>query len=124
MGKMISALGALENARKNMQMKNFAKEVLLEENYEKFMKSYKFMYRFQLYGTLAGFIIPAMVILIITKNIEYMLVGSGVIGLPWMCIWLLISMLMPQGKIYRKFAKWYRKEHVTLDDLDFIFYDK
>ena len=35
---IISAYSSLDNARQNMRMKSFAKEVLLEENYEKFIK--------------------------------------------------------------------------------------
>lgn len=119
---MISAYSSLENARQNMEMKMFAKEVLLEENYEKFIKSYKFMFGFQLIGILAGFIVPSVVIIIIFQDISYIAFGAA-FGILWMCIWLPISMLMPQGKIYRKFSKWYRKSHATLDELDIIFYE-
>lgn len=38
MKDIISANASLENMRQNMDMKRFAKEVLLEENYKKFMK--------------------------------------------------------------------------------------
>jgi hypothetical protein len=55
-----------------MEMKRFAKEVLLEENYEKFMKSYKFMFWFQLIGIIAGFIIPSAVIVIISQDLSYL----------------------------------------------------
>lgn len=122
MSKYISAYGSIENARKNMEMKHFAKEVLLEENYIKFMKSYKFMFWFQLLGVLAGFFIPSIVILILATDKEYALFGL-VIGIIWMIIWMIISMFMPQGKIYRKFAKWYTKSHATLEELDVIFYE-
>ena len=40
--------------RQNMDMKKFAKEVLLDENYKKFMKSYKFTFWSQLLGILSG----------------------------------------------------------------------
>ena len=119
---MISAYASLDNARQNMEMKKFAKEVLLEENYEKFIKSYKFMFWFQLICILSGFILPSFLMLIIFEDISYVAFG-GCLGIFWMCIWLPISMLMPQGKIYRKFSKWFRKEHATLDELDVIFYE-
>ena len=119
---MISAYASLDNARQNMEMKKFAKEVLLEENYEKFIKSYKFMFWFQLIGILSGFILPSFLMLIIFEDISYVAFGVC-LGIFWMCIWLPISMLMPQGKIYRKFSKWFRKEHATLDELDVIFYE-
>ncbi len=121
-GDMISAYASLDNARQNMEMKKFAKEVLLEENYEKFIKSYKFMFWFQLIGILSGFILPSFLMLIIFEDISYVAFGVC-LGIFWMCIWLPISMLMPQGKIYRKFSKWFRKEHATLDELDVIFYE-
>ena len=119
---MISAYASLDNARQNMEMKKLAKEVLLEENYEKFIKSYKFMFWFQLIGILSGFILPSFLMLIIFEDISYVAFGVC-LGIFWMCIWLPISMLMPQGKIYRKFSKWFRKEHATLDELDVIFYE-
>lgn len=118
----ISAHASLENMRENMEMKQFAKEVLLEENYEKFIKSYKFTFWFQLLGILSGFFIPSVVLLIITGDINYVAFGAA-IGILWMCVWLPVSMLMPQTKIYRKFAKWYRKRHATLSELDDIFYE-
>lgn len=46
-----------------------------------------------------------------------------VLGLLWMIIWLIVSMLVPQGKICRKFAKWYRDDQATLSELDAIFYE-
>lgn len=112
---------SLENMRENMDMKNLAKEILLEENYDKFIKSYKFMFWFQLVGTLAGFGIPCVVFVLIFQDISYMAFGAA-IGILWLPIMFLISMLMPQGRIYRKFAKWYRNRHSTIDELDVIFY--
>lgn len=120
---IISTYSALDNARQNMGMKKFAKEVLLEENYEKFVKSYKFMFWFQLIGILAGFLIPSFLVIIIFQDMSYVAFGVA-FGILWMCIWFPISMLMPHGKIYRKFAKWFRKKHATLSELDIIFYDK
>ena len=120
MRDFISANASLENMRQNMEMKRFAKEVLLEENYVKFMKSYKFTFWFQLLGVLSGFFIPFVVIFILTKNIDYSILGLT-IGILWMCIWLPISLLMPQTKIYRRFAKWFRKKHATIDELNEIF---
>lgn len=120
---ILSAYASLENLRQNMEMKDFAKEVLLEENYVKFMKSYKFMFWFQLLGILAGFLVPSLVIFIIFQNLSYVAAGAA-FGILWTCIWLPISMLMPQGRIYRKFAKWFRKKHATLRELDIIFYEK
>jgi hypothetical protein len=120
---ILSAYSSLENARQNMEMKRFAKEVLLEENYEKFMKSYKFMFWFQLIGIIAGFIIPSAVIVIISQDLSYLAFGAA-FGILWMCIWLIISQFIPQGKIYRKFAKWFRKKSSTLDELNVIFYEK
>ena len=113
---------SLENMRNNMVMKQFAKEVLLEENYIKFIKSYKFTFWFQLIGILAGFIIPCVVFLVIFKQFEYCLFGAS-FGIFWTCIWLPVSMFIPQTKIYRKFAKWFRKNNATLDELDAIFYE-
>ena len=41
---LIQANASLENLRQNLDMKNFAKEILLEENYNKFIRSYKFQF--------------------------------------------------------------------------------
>ena len=120
MRDIISANASLDNMRQNMEMKRFAKEVLLEENYIKFMKSYKFTFWFQLLGVLSGFLIPSAAILTFTKDIDYLAFGLA-FGILWMCIWLPISLLMPQTKIYRKFAKWFRKKHATIDELNEIF---
>lgn len=38
---LIQANASLENLRQNLDMKDFAKEILLEENYNKFIRSYK-----------------------------------------------------------------------------------
>lgn len=113
---------SLENMRENMDMKNLAKEILLEENYDKFIKSYKFMFWFQLVGTLAVFGIPCAVLILIFQDISYMAFGAA-IGIVLLPIMFLISMLMPQGRIYRKFAKWYRNRHSTIGELDVIFYE-
>lgn len=121
MNNHISEYGSIENMRENMQMKRFAKEVLLEENYIKFIKSYKFMFWFQLVGIIAGFLIPSSLIFIVTTDISLAMFGL-VFGIVWMIICLIISMVMPQGKIYRRFAKWFRKRHSSLDELNIIFY--
>lgn len=112
---------SLENMRENTDMKNMAKEILLEENYIKFMKSYKFTFWFQLLGILAGFVVPSVVLYLIFKDISYSAFGAAT-GILWTCIWLPFSMLIPPTRIYRKFAKWYRNRHATLDELDAIFY--
>ena len=65
---LIQANASLENLRQNLDMKDFAKEILLEENYNKFIRSYKFTFWFQLIGVLAGFIVPSVVLLIIFKE--------------------------------------------------------
>ena len=85
---LIQANASLENLRQNLDMKDFAKEILLEENYNKFIRSYKFTFWFQLIGG----------------------------------VWMLLSMVIPPTRIYRKFAKWYRKSDVSIRDLDEIFY--
>ena len=41
---LIQANASLENLRQNLDMKDFAKEILLEENYNKFIRSYKFQF--------------------------------------------------------------------------------
>lgn len=112
---------SLENMCENMDMKNLAKEILLEENYNKFMKSYRFTFWFQLLGILAGFIVPSVVLLIVFKSVSFCVFGAA-IGILWMCIWLPLSMLIPPTRIYRKFAKWYRNRYSTIDELDVIFY--
>lgn len=118
---IIQANASLDNLRKNLEIKEFAKEILLEENYTKFMKSYKFTFWLQLLGVSAGFVVPSVVLLIIFKDIAYCAFGA-VIGILWMCIWLPLSLLIPPTRIYRKFAKWYRNRHSTIDELDIIFY--
>lgn len=118
---LIQANASLENLRQNLEMKNLAKEILLEENYNKFIRSYKFTFWFQLIGVLAGFIVPSVVFLIIFKEFIYCAFGAT-IGIFWMCVWLLLSMVIPPTRIYRKFAKWYRKSDVSIRDLDEIFY--
>lgn len=105
----------------NLDMKDFAKEILLEENYNKFIRSYKFTFWFQLIGVLAGFIVPSVVLLVIFKEFIYCAFGAT-IGIFWMCVWMLLSMVIPPTRIYRKFAKWYRKSDVSIRDLDEIFY--
>ena len=112
---------SLNNMRENMDMKNLAKAILLEENYDKFIKSYKFMFWFQLIGTLAGFIVPCVTFILIFHDVSYMAFGAA-FGILWLPIMFFISMLLPQGRIYRKFAKWYRNRHATIDELDVIFY--
>lgn len=114
---------SLENMRDNMAMEEFAKEVLLEENYIKFIKSYKFTFWFQLLGTLAGFIVPCAVFFMVYKEWKYCVFGVA-IGIFWMCIWLMISMIIPPTKIYRRFAKWFRKRNSSLDELKVIFCEK
>lgn len=118
----ISVYGSLENARQNMAMKAFAREVLLEENYEKFIKSYKFMFWFQLLGVLAGFLVPSVLLVVIMQDMAYAAFGAA-IGIIWMIIWMLISLVIPQGRIYRNFSKWFRKRHAKINELDAIFYE-
>lgn len=118
---IIQVQASLNNLKDNLGMKKLAKEILLEENYEKFMKSYKFTYWFQLLGTIAGFIIPSIVLIIIFDDIEMVMFGI-LIGIFWMIIWLVISHFVSQSKIYHEFAKWYRKKDVSIRDLDDIFY--
>ncbi len=114
--------GSLKNIRENMGMKRLAKSVLLPENYEKFMKSYKFTYWFQLIGVLAGFIVPCAVLLIIFREFEYCFLGAA-FGIFWAIIWMIISQLIPPTRIYRKFAKWFRGSRSSLEELDIIFYE-
>ena len=76
---------------------------------------------FQLIGVLAGFIVPSVVLLVIFKEFIYCAFGAA-IGIFWMCVWMLLSMVIPPTRIYRKFAKWYRKSDVSIRDLDEIFY--
>lgn len=118
---LIQANASLENLRQNLDMKDFAKEILLEENYNKFIRSYKFTFWFQLIGVLARFIVPSVVLLIIFKEFIYCAFGAT-IGIFWMCVWMMLSMVIPPTRIYRKFAKWYRKSDVSIRDLDEIFY--
>lgn len=89
--------------------------------YNKFIRSYKFTFWFQLIGVLAGFIVPSVVLLIIFKEFIYCAFGAT-IGIFWMCVWMMLSMVIPPTRIYRKFAKWYRKSDVSIRDLDEIFY--
>lgn len=103
------ALASINNIKDNLDMKEFAKEILLEENYEKFMKSYKFTYWFQLLGIIAGFIIPSIVLVIIFNDIAMVMFRVS-IGIFWMIIWLIISHFVPQSRIYHKFAKRFRKK--------------
>lgn len=105
-----------------MNMKSLAKEILLEENYQRFMKSYKFTFYFQLIGILAGFIVPIFIFYFVFKDIVYCAFGLT-IGIIWMIFWLIISMFIPQAKIYLKFAKWYRSTG-SIKELDVIFYEK
>ena len=85
------------------------------------IRSYKFTFWFQLIGVLAGFIVPSVVLLVIFKEFIYCAFGAT-IGIFWMCVWMLLSMVIPPTRIYRKFAKWYRKSDVSIRDLDEIFY--
>ena len=109
---LIQANASLENLRQNLDMKDFAKEILLEENYNKFIRSYKFTFWFQLIGVLAGFIVPSVVLLVIFKEFIYCAFGAT-IGIFWMCVWMLLSMVIPPTRIYRGkamclYATWMR----------------
>ena len=68
---LIQANASLENLRQNLDMKDFAKEILLEENYNKFIRSYKFTFWFQLIGVLAGFIVPSVVFLLLNNYFQH-----------------------------------------------------
>lgn len=118
---LIQAGASLDNLRQNLNTKALAKEILLEENYVRFIKSYRFTFLFQLLGTLAGFFIPSIVLLILFRDIIYCAFGA-VIGILWMCLWLPVTLLLPPTKIYRKFAKWHKNSHSTINELDIIFY--
>lgn len=120
--KIAQVNASLSNLRDNMNMKSLAKEILLEENYQRFMKSYKFTFYFQLIGILAGFIVPIFIFYFVFKDIVYCAFGLT-IGIIWMIFWLIISMFIPQAKIYLKFAKWYRSTG-SIKELDVIFYEK
>ena len=115
---LIQANASLENLRQNLDMKDFAKEILLEENYNKFIRSYKFTFWFQLIGVLAGFIVPSVVLLVIFKEFIYCAFGAT-IGIFWMCVWMLLSMVIPRqgyienlqsgiGKAMCLYATWMR----------------
>lgn len=79
---LIQANASLENLRQNLDMKDFAKEILLEENYNKFIRSYKFTFWFQLIGVLAGFIVPSVVLLVIFKEFIYCAFGASLDASP------------------------------------------
>ena len=108
------------NSIDNLEIKTLAKEILKEENYIRFMKSYKFTFWFQAIGILAGFIVPSIIFLILFKDTIY-LAFSAAIGIFWMISWLIISQCIPQTRIYRQFAKWYRKKDTSIKDLEKIF---
>lgn len=112
---------SLQNMRENMDMRKLAKEILCEEDYTKFIKSYKFTFWFQLIGILAGFAVPSIILLVVFKATSFLAFGAA-IGILWMCIWLPLSLLIPPTKIYRKFAKWYRSRNSSIDELNIIFY--
>lgn len=112
---------SLQNMRENMDMRKLAKEILCEEDYTKFIKSYKFTFWFQLIGILAGFAVPSIILLVVFKDTSFLAFGAA-IGILWMCIWLPLSLLIPPTKIYRKFAKWYRSRNSSIDELNIIFY--
>lgn len=120
--KIAQAHASLSNLKDNKNMMALAKEILLEENYEKFIISYKFTFYFQLIGIVLGFIIPTFIFYLIFKDIVYCAFGLT-IGIIWMIFWLILSMFMPQSKIYHKFAKWYRSTG-SIKELDVIFYEK
>ena len=120
--KIAQVNASLSNLRDNLNMVALAKEILLEENYEKFMRSYKFTFYFQLIGIIVGFIIPTLIFYLVFKDIVYCVFGLT-IGIIWMIFWLILSMFMPQSKIYHKFAKWYRRTG-SIKELDVIFYEK
>ena len=119
---LADANAALDNMRQNMAMKALAKEILCEENYERSIKSYKFTFWFQLLGILCGFLVPTVILVRVYKDVMFITFGAA-IGIIWMILWLVISQLIPQTKLYRKFARWYRKENSSLQELDLIFYE-
>lgn len=116
---LAQANASLDNMMQNMEMKEFAKQVLLDENYIRFMKSYNFLFRAQVIGCVAGAVVPTVALLLAFPGTELWLIGLC-IGIFWACIWLPCSLLFPQVKIYRQFAKWFKKRG-SLSDLDRIF---
>lgn len=108
------------NIANNADMISYAKNILSKENYQKFIYSYKFTFWLQLIGMLAGFIIPTIIFLLIYKNFIYCIFAVS-IGIFWMCIWLPVSLLFPQTKIYRRFSKMFRNNKINSDELNSIF---
>ena len=102
---LIQANASLENLRQNLDMKDFAKEILLEENYNKFIRSYKFTFWFQLIGVLAGFIVPSVVLLIIFKELFTVHFWCNYRKFFWMCVWMLLSMVITPDKDISKICK-------------------
>ncbi len=112
--------GILENQAANMNAKEMAKEILTEENYNKFMKSYKTTYWLQLGGVIACFIISCAIFLIIFRQWDVCLIGIA-FGIILSFIWLLITLILPQTRIYIKFTNWCKKAKPSLEELDEIF---
>ena len=119
--EILQANAALDNLRQNLDMKKLAKEILSEENYARFMKSYKYTFWFQLLGTVSGFLVPSIILFILFHDAAVVALGLA-IGVIWMVLWMIISQCIPQSRIYRKFAKWYRQKNASIQELDKIFY--
>ena len=113
---LIQANASLENLRQNLDMKDFAKEILLEENYNKFIRSYKFTFWFQLIGVLAGFIVPSVVLLVIFKEFIYCAFGAT-IGIFWMCVWMLLSMVIPPTDCFHRRSYLFMLSHFHFSDM-------
>lgn len=110
----------LENQAANMNAKELAKEILSEENYNKYMKSYKTTYWLQLGGVTACLIIPCAIFLLIYKRWDVCLIAVA-FGIILSFIWLLVTLILPQTRIYIKFTKWCKKSKPSLEELDEIF---
>ena len=112
---------ALNNMYENMSMKALAKEILLEENYVRYIKSYYFTFWAQILGILAGFLIPMIIFSIYLKDIENGILAGAGFGSMWMILWIPGALLLPQTRIYRQFAKWYRDDNSQIYELNLIF---
>ncbi|MCD7768670.1 MAG: hypothetical protein LUH36_00910 [Oscillospiraceae bacterium] len=126
MSDEISHYRLWKDVRERMDSRQFARELLTEENYLRYLKSCEFTTKGLFIGFLAGYLVPVIVLFMITGDMGVAALFGVSFGVIWMLIWglfwLIVCRIAPQGKIHREFGKWYKDPDATIGELDVIFY--
>lgn len=120
LGKAATYYNAANNIKRNISLFRVAKDILLEINYQRFVESYKYMMKMLYTGLILLMVIPAVIFIVLTGNIQTGLLGvaSVIIFLP---IWIIIVSKLPKSRIAQEFSKWHASGDSSLRALDHIF---